>query len=115
MNLLPYSPVAHQTIHGSYRTPIWVENYNYAINVGTNKIRYFNEELLPDRIKSCLSMIHAFPSRLLPEWKVNPIDCYTNHQDKRLDDIGWQVSKNLYVLVLDQVFLLSLYGEKANG
>ncbi len=115
MNFHEYTPVAHPTIQGSYRTPMWVENYKYAINVGTNKIRYFNEELLPDRIKSCVSMIHAFPSRLLPEWKVNPIDCYVNHQDKRLDDIGWQVSKNLYILVVEQEYLLSLYEGKSNG
>jgi hypothetical protein len=105
-----YVPIAHAKIAGSYRTPMMVEKYNYALCIGKDKIRNFSEETLPDKIKATMTMIHAFPPSFREKWAINPIDAYINVQDKKLDDIGWQVTKNLYILILDQAFLGEMHG-----
>jgi hypothetical protein len=106
------TPVAHRNLNGSSRVAMWVRDNEYAIVVAKNHVRIFDEDTLPDQIKALISMIHAFPPNILEEWESDNTTVYINHQDLRLDDIGWQVTKNLYILVLDNQFVKSLYGHK---
>jgi 3-isopropylmalate dehydratase small subunit len=106
------TPVAHRNLNGSSRVAMWVRDNEYAVVVAKNHVRIFDENTLPDQIKALISMIHAFPPNILEEWESDNTTVYINHQDLRLDDIGWQVTKHLYILVLDNQFVKSLYGHK---
>lgn len=106
------TPVAHRTLSESSRVAMWVRDNEYAVLVAKNHVRIFDEDTLPDQIKALISMIHAFPPNILEEWESDNTTVYINHQDLGLDDIGWQVTKNLYILVLDNQFVKSLYGHK---
>ena len=106
------TPIAHRTLSGNCRVAMWVKDNEYAIVVAKNHVRIFDENTVPDHIKALMSMIHAFPPNILEEWESDNTTVYINHQDHRLDDIGWQVTKNLYILVLDNEFINKLQGFK---
>jgi hypothetical protein len=89
---------------------MWVKDNEYAVVIAKNHVRIFDENTLPDHIKALVSMIHAFPPNLMEEWMCDEITIFINQQDPRLDEIGWQVTKNLYMLVLDNQIIKSLYG-----
>ena len=103
-------PVSLSHLFGSSRVPMWVKDGEYAVVIAKNHVRIFDEDTLPDHIKALVSMIHAFPPSLMDEWMCDETTIFINQQDPRLDDIGWQVTKNLYMLVLDNQIIKSLYG-----
>lgn len=95
-------PVAHSHLMGGYRVPMWVDD-EYKLCVGKGEYRIFTDETLPDEIKAILSMIRAFPKHELESWEIR--DPYMNQHDRRLDEVGWQVTNSLYMLVLQREFL----------
>lgn len=112
MNQLDYTPVTHSYLTNSYRVVMRKEDDEYVVHVTKDQTRRYTDDTLPDRIKSILSMIHAFPPRLRESWSLGSSDLFINNQTPELNEVGWQVSKDLYVLVLDQDFLFGMWGEK---
>ena len=108
-----YVPMRHATKADAYRIPVWLEGDLYKVTIGEDKYRFFTEETLPDCIKSTLGMVNAFPRNDSPIWLVNSISAYINNQDPKLDEIGWRVSSNLYMLTVDIEHLKELYGRHA--
>jgi hypothetical protein len=106
----PYVPVRHATKPDAYRIPVWLEGDVYKVTIGEDKFRFFTEETLPDCIKSTLGMVNAFPRNDCPIWSVNSINAYINNQDSKLNEIGWRVSSNLYMLTVGTEHLKELYG-----
>jgi len=106
-----YHPITHSMLDYSYRVPMWTAEDEYEISVGENHSRMFTNETLPDRVKTVISMINAYPTRDYADWEINPINVYINHQDPSLDDIGWRINRSMYMLVLTNEFL----GDIANG
>lgn len=96
------TPVHHSMLMDSWRVPMWVEEGTYTISVGQKAYRMFNESDLPERIKAQLSMIHAFPLKDYPDWMDISVTGYINHQDERLNDVGWRLRPDLYMLILDR-------------
>ena len=84
----------------SHRVPMWIDGDEYMVAVGQDEYRNYTNETLPDIIKAKMSMIKAFPKNVLPYYMVNAMVPYINHHDPRLDDIGWQVTEEMYMLVL---------------
>lgn len=105
------TPVHHSMLVNSWRVPMWVEEGTYTISVGQKAYRMFNESDLPEGIKSQLSMIHAFPFKDYPNWINVSVEGYINQQDERLNDVGWRLRPDLYMLVLNHEQL----EEVANG
>lgn len=70
------------------------------IAVGENEYRNYTDETLPDVVKAKLSMIRAFPKFELPYYEINFGTPYINKHDTRLDNIGWQVTSDMYMLVM---------------
>jgi hypothetical protein len=97
---------------GSYRVAMRKEDDEYVIHITKDQTRRYTDDTLPDRIKSALSMIHAFPQRLREPWEIGSSDLFINSQTMELNEVGWQVTKNLYIVVLDQDYLFKLWGEK---
>lgn len=93
----------------TWRVPLWVEDDEYTVQLSTTKLRMYDADTLPDIIKSRLAMIHAFPFTPMPEsglWG----QAYHNSQDPRLDDIGWRVTYNMYMLILNQEHMEGMDG-----
>jgi len=110
-------PISHWSKKEYIRTPVFIIDNNYIVSVGDEEIRIFTEDDVPDFIKSLITMTHAFKpnlhdtylegrnivamnletinSRYHGQWSI-----YDNNQDKRLDEIGWQLTSFLYMLVL---------------
>jgi hypothetical protein len=106
-------PISHWSKIEYIRTPVFIDDNNYIVSVGDNEIRIFTEDDVPDFIKSLITMIHAFTPNLFnyldgtnvyrpdsPKYYVSTHSIYDNNQDKRLDEIGWQLTLCLYMLVL---------------
>jgi hypothetical protein len=106
-----YHPIMHTNLFGSYRVPLWAADDDYEVSVGENNSRMFSNETLPDRIKTALSMINAYPTRDYADWEINPVNVYINHQTPELDEVGWRINRGMYMLVLDNKFL----GDITNG
>ena len=104
-------PVSHQTLKGFYRVPMFLKDGEYRVVVGKHMLRIYDADSLPNKIRTCISMIHAFPPHIREDWQADNITMFINTDDTRLDEIGWQVTKGLYILILDRELLLSLRGD----
>lgn len=114
-------PVSMPSLN-AWRVPMCVDEDEYVVCVSQNKLRMFDAETLPDFIKASMSMIHAFPFEPQTVYQVGWSDprmvmseaayhyAYMNKQDPRLNDIGWRVNENLYMLILNQQQLESMNG-----
>lgn len=117
------TPVATPSLN-AWRVPMWVGESDYTVCVEQNKLRIYDAETLPDFIKASMSMIHAFPFKEKYVFQYGWSDprsmysgmgsayfhAYTNTQDPRLNDIGWRVNQNLYMLILNAQQLESMNG-----
>ena len=95
-----WSSVIHVKHHEMWRVPVYKEDDTYAVVVQPDRVRYFTEETLPDFMKASLSMIHAFPPTKKELREVSITDAYINIQDAKLDDVGWMICKDLYILIM---------------
>lgn len=103
------TPVSHSTLMDSVRVAMWVSEGEYTLCVGDGLYRRFNDDTLPDRIKALLAMIKAFPPNDVQKDGVTlTLEAYTNRQDPRLDEVGWRVNEDIYMLVLERRFFSSL-------
>ena len=108
------SPVRHATLNDHHRVPVAHISGKYEVYVGDNFIRLYEEDALPDDIKSRLTMIRAgtieepdFDMKLATIQQI-----YEGNPNSSLYEIGWQVAKNLYVVVLPSRYLTYLRGEE---
>ena len=82
----------------------------YTVCVARETYRHFDETNVPSEITSRLGMIHAFPEH---ERRLISLSGWAAHYiapDLRLEDIGWQISDNMYILILPKSFLKQLIG-----
>lgn len=101
---IPYNPVTN-----TYRVPMWIDGDEYSINVGRYETRYYTSDTLPSEIKVSLAMIHAFPFTFNhDEWVVKDLGVYVNLQDPKLNDIGWRVTPEMYVIVMPTELLYGM-------
>ena len=95
-----WTPIVHATNHEMWRVPVYREDEGYTVIVQSDRVRYFTEETLPDFMKASLTMIHAFPPTKKELHQVSFTDAFMNQQDRKLDDVGWMVCKDLYIIVM---------------
>jgi len=95
-----WTPTVHANNHEMWRVPVYREDDGYAIVVQPNRVRYYTDEALPDFMKASLSMIHAFPPPKKELYKISVTDAYINAHDPKLNDIGWMICKDLYIIVM---------------
>lgn len=103
------TPVSHSTLMNSVRVSMWVSDGEYTLCVGDGLYRRFNEDTLPKRIKALMAMIKAFPPNdVKGDGTTLALEAYINTQDPRLNEVGWRVNKDIYMLVLERQFFDSL-------
>jgi hypothetical protein len=109
------APVVHQRNWDLVRVPVRKIEDHYTVYVADGYHRRYDEETLPDELKTKMAMILASPhNKALPDFKLDKLTLYQNHQSEELDEIGWRASESYFCLVLTRPTLASMKGEK-NG
>ena len=109
------APVVHQFNWDLVRVPVRKIEDHYTVYVADGYHRRYDEETLPDELKTKMAMILASPhNKALPDFKLDKLTLYQNHQSEELDEIGWRASESYFCLVLTRPTLASMKGEK-NG
>ena len=110
------SPVIHASLNDHHRVPVVSLFGKYEVYVGDNFIRLYTEDDLPDIIKSRIAMVKAAtvkpPDAYLTSENIGQI--YTGDPMSPMYEIGWQVSKELFVVVIPSKDLTYLRGEANN-
>ena len=83
-----------------WRVPVYKDEDSYAVVVHSNKVRYFTAEALPDFMKASLAMIHAFPPPKKELHQVSVTDSFINYHNPKLDDVGWMICEDLYIVIM---------------
>lgn len=100
-----------------YRVPVYQEEDIHTMFVGDNFTRRFTSDTLPDFVKLKLSMIKASakPELLIDDSQEdNPsfaIMLYSMLPFEGFETIGWQLSKQYFIVVLTEHQLESLKGD----
>lgn len=106
------SPVVHQFNYALYRVPLRREGNTYTIFVADGFNRVFDEDTLPDEVKSKMAMVLARGNPILHDDEVTHLNLMTT--PLRNDDfieVGWRVSDMWFVVVLSYDSLMALRGE----
>ena len=106
------SPVVHQFNYALYRVPLRREGNTYTIFVADGFNRVFDEDTLPDEVKSKMAMVLARGYPILRDDEVTHLNLMTT--PIRSDDfieVGWRVSDMWFVVVLSYNSLMALRGE----
>ena len=116
-----YCPMPHHILKKHWRVPMWHIDGSYVVCVDKNYTRKFTDETLPIFIKMKLPFMKTASHILdedpddipLDEYREKEPDFYICEDDQKdLENIGWRVSKRLYVIVLHETDLDSLRGER---
>ena len=87
------------------------------VYVADGLVRRYDEETLPDVLKSKIAMVLAAPqpTALIHENNLQKLHVYINAGNNEFDDIGWRVSETYFCLIVDRETLESLKGGTQNG
>lgn len=99
------TPIRHQTLPDHHRVPVVKIDGRYEIYVEENYVRIYDEDDLPDLVKSRLAMAKAGTKRVLEEGDLYMKSYTCMEENKHLADIGWVAFENLFVLVLPTKYL----------
>ena len=105
------SPVVHQYNYALYRVPLRKEGNSYTIFVADGFNRVFDEDTLPDEIKTKMAMILANAKQIVADEKVTQLDLMSTTVDSDFRDIGWRASDSWFCIILSLASLLNLRGE----
>jgi hypothetical protein len=109
------SPVVHPKRWELIRVPVRKVGDSYIVYVADGYHRIYDDDTLPDVLKTKFAMILANASnKFILDDKVLRIALYTNVDSPELDEIGWRASETYFCLVLDRLTLESLKGGTQN-
>jgi hypothetical protein len=101
----------------TYRVPLFKKQDMFVAWTGSNNVRYFKQDDLPNIIKIKLGIIMASPyAAELNQKEMSTTDFGQNLQSeeyiqkfgKDYADIGWQLNKYYYIIVLEEDDLKAL-------
>lgn len=100
------------------RVPLRKIEDHYIVYVGDSLVRRYDEDTLPDALKTKMAMILASPQPKLmheADRHFQKMTVYNNPMSHEFDTIGWRVSETYFCLVLDRQTLESLKGGTLNA
>jgi hypothetical protein len=109
------SPVVHSKNWDLIRVPMTRHPDGYIVYVGDKMVRHYNDDTLPNVLKTKLAMILASPQNFIDDHAVDQLRVYQNLYAPELDEVGWRVSQSYFCLVLDRDTLTSLKHGELNG
>ena len=104
------SPVVHQYDFGLYRVPLRKEGNSYTIFVADGFNRVFDEDTLPDEVKTKMAMILASAKQIVSDHNVTKLHLMTT-ADNEFRDVGWRASDTWFCIILSLASLMALRGE----
>lgn len=104
------SPVVHPKRWDLIRLPVRKVNNEYIVYVADGFHRIYNDDTLPDVLKSKFAMILASEGRYILDSRIIRMTLYTNTDAPELDEVGWRASETYFCLVVDRPTLESLKG-----
>ena len=105
------SPVVHPKRWDLIRLPVRKVNNEYIVYVADGFHRIYNDDTLPDVLKSKFAMILANGGdAYVGDPKILRLTLYTNTFSPELDEVGWRASETYFCLVVDRPTLESLKG-----
>ena len=105
------SPVVHPKKWELIRLPVRKVNNEYIVYVADGFHRIYNDDTLPDVLKSKFAMILANGGdAYVGDPKILRLTLYTNTFSPELDEVGWRASETYFCLVVDRPTLESLKG-----
>jgi hypothetical protein len=108
------SPVVHPKRWDLIRLPVRKVNNEYIVYVADGFHRIYNDDNLPDVLKSKFAMILASEGRYILDSRIIRMTLYTNTDAPELDEVGWRASETYFCLVVDRPTLESLKGGMQN-
>jgi hypothetical protein len=101
------TPVSHPTLPDHHRVPVIMQDGRYQIYLIENYVRIYDEDELPDLVKTRIAMIKAGTTSPIPQhWAVELISqIYECPRESNLYEIGWQPCEGLYVVVIPTKYL----------
>jgi hypothetical protein len=99
------TPIRHAELDDHHRVPVFVVDGKYEIYLNQNFVRIYDENELPDLVKSRIAMVKAGTKRQVSEIPNMSMSIYDSSPDTHLSEIGWQPCQGLYVLVLPTKYL----------
>jgi hypothetical protein len=105
------APVVHKTKWDLMRVPLRRIEDHYIVYVADGFHRRYDEDTLPDELKTKMAMILATDHIVIPDNKLQRLDLYSNTQSVELQDIGWRASESYYCMVVTRPTLASMRGE----
>lgn len=114
--MLNLAPIVHQKKWDLVRVPMLrAVDGHYVVFVGDKMVRRYDDNTLPDVLKSNLAMVLASSQRFVSDHEVGNMAIYTNNQSPELDEIGWRVSDSYFCMVVSRDTLNSMKGGTLNG
>ena len=104
------SPVVHPKRWDLIRLPVRKVNNEYIVYVADGFHRIYNDDTLPDVLKSKFAMILANDGGYILDSRIIRMTLYTNTYSPELDEIGWRASETYFCLIVDRPTLESLKG-----
>ncbi|NBW15617.1 MAG: hypothetical protein EBR82_47290 [Caulobacteraceae bacterium] len=95
--------------------PVAFINKKYEVYVGDRMVRIFSEESLPDNIRALITMIKA--GQKVPDDPTGMptfTHAYDYPPDSNFYEIGWFVTKELFIVILPTKDLTNLKGDQYN-
>lgn len=111
------SPVVHPREWDLIRVPLRKIDDRYVVYVADGLVRYYDEDTLPDSLKTKMAMILAAPQPPLiheASRQFQKMAIYNNPMSYEFDTVGWRVSETYFCLILDRQTLESLKGGTLN-
>jgi len=109
------APIRHATLESHHRVPVAFINKKYEVYVGDRMVRIFSEESLPDNIRALITMIKA--GQKVPDDPTGMptfTHAYDYPPDSNFCEIGWYVTKELFIVILPTKDLTNLKGDQYN-
>lgn len=109
------SPVVHPKRWDLIRVPVRKVDGSYIVYVADGYQRIYNDDTLPDVLKSKFAMVLANGSSVpMDDSKILRLTLYTNTHAPELDEVGWRASDTYFCMVIDRLTLESLKGGTQN-
>ena len=109
------SPIVSQYNWNLYRVPVRKVGNQYTIHVADFFTRVFDENSLPDELKTKMAMILASPHQIVKDKEVTNLMLFSTTNREEFKEIGWRVSDTYFCLVLDNAMLCKLRGGIVSG
>lgn len=104
------APIRHEINMDLWRVPLQKIKEEHTVFVGEGMTRVFNNDTLPNNLKTKMVMIAAGNASYLWDDATYHIPIYTTKAGTGLEEIGWQITATWFCLCLNHNEIENLKG-----